>query len=68
MKQKFFEMMSWKGSGGDRWIYPPYKPSASSGASSSSSVDDPYANEGIELNDILLQVNELKPYCSQQVS
>jgi hypothetical protein len=57
MKQKLLETLSWKGAGGDRLNFQPWKPQKL--------MDDD--RENIDLNDILLQVNELKDYCNAQV-
>lgn len=57
-KQRFLETMSWKGSNQERWIFPPWKPSSSH----SEEGKDTY----VDLNDILLQLNELKPFCTTQ--
>jgi hypothetical protein len=57
MKQKLLETLSWNGAGGDRLNFQPWKPQKL--------MDDD--RENIDLNDILLQVNELKDYCNAQV-
>lgn len=57
MKQKLLETLCWKGSNLQRWILPPWRPRQEDS-------DDTY----IDLNDILVQVNDLKEYCTPQVS
>jgi hypothetical protein len=58
MKQKLLETLSWKGAGGERLLFPPWRPHKQIAEE----------RENIDLNDILLQVNELKEYCNAQVS
>ncbi len=57
MKQRLLETLSYQGGGGERWIFPPWKPSYSHG------VD----LDRVELEDIMEQINALKPYCTVQV-
>lgn len=56
-KQKLLETLSWQGGGGERWAFPPWKPSSAQG------YDD-----RVELEDIMEQINAIKPYCTVQVS
>ena len=55
-KQKLLETLSWQGGGGERWAFPPWKPSSTQG------YDD-----RVELEDIMEQINAIKPYCTVQV-
>jgi hypothetical protein len=57
MKQRFLETLSWKGSGGEKWVFPPWKPMISSFAD----------QDTTDLQDILQQVNNMREYCNTQV-
>lgn len=55
LKQKLLETLSWQGGGGERWVFPAWRPST------------PQYDDHIELEDIMDQINTLKPYCTVQV-
>ena len=58
LKQKFVETLSWQGGGGQRFAFPPWRPSGTPADS------DVGASEDVDLDEILHLVEKLKPLCS----
>ena len=61
-KQKFLEMLSWQGGGGQRFAFPPWKPSISTGDKSGSEEDEIFGNTDLET--MLAFLNTIKGLCS----